>query len=403
MVKPVAALFYLGGAASEDAATSDINVGLGATDGESQWAFATFANDGGSTMVLQRFAVKDGCIIITDGADITAQAHFVDFIEDGIRIHWDLVSGSGHKGFVVFFSGPTMQAKAGVVESPEQTGRKLEDIGFRSELILAASTFLQFAHSENRFGISTGFYFTGDDTAKRAMVGYAGVDGDSTSVNSDAGAINRKHLTKDTEKIVLADVLDGAPSSPLRASYDISLITGNGFTVTALNSLAAVKDLGYLALNFKGRARLTRTLWDLSNKEDGTYTQVHGSTHIENLEAVFAFPVAATDGGDNANVGLFAFTGDHAGAVFGRGSASFDDGPYEKTSMSAGSIDFPSAVTGGSGLTITPNGWTDGFTGWSYILTNAPDPDRTFECLVIGRVNDCYPVTWEQAQLMEAL
>jgi hypothetical protein len=339
-------------------------------------------------------------IILGDSSSITDSASFVGFVENGITINWNTVSGTAHLGMVIFFSGPTLNVKAGLMQNPDVAGTPVTGLEFTPELIYGLSNFTKTGVDESLFGISQGVWFGGSQTATFVESPYAGADGKATNISSDQGTIDRAHFQRTLGALFGVDTLDGNPASPNRGSYSISAVA-DGFTITAGNGLSALKDIGWLALGFSLRARIVQLQWDLSDKVIGDYTLYHGYGSIEVLKALLIFPTEIADRAANANVGLGALTGNTQNIVVGRGSAALSTGTYEKTSVSSGILQLPSAVTGGSPLGLSFTGWTEGNDGWNYSLSLAPQPDRVLRALVIGRIKDCFPVTWMQAQIME--
>jgi hypothetical protein len=284
---PKAVLFYLGGGEVEDSVHADAMFGVGAAAPDGQWAFATFADDSSATIVVKRFAIDNGCLIIGDNTGIIAEAEFVAFVENGVTINWTQVSGDAHKGFAVFFMGNTLSVACGTVENPTTLGTIIADLGFSPELIYGVSTFSEFGIDDERYGISQGFWFDGQQFCEQS---FAGSDGGTVIVDSEAGAKLRAHYSLSKTDRIAIDALDGDLASPLRGGYKIVDVVQDSFKVQAMNALSSTKDFAYMAFSFMGQARFTRTLWDLSNLPSGDYTKFHSNTEIEIIEALFLLP-----------------------------------------------------------------------------------------------------------------
>ena len=398
-VLPKAALICLSGVSAEDTNTADIRVGIGAADTSAQWAFATIAKDGVTTINTKRFAQSDACALLCSDTAITHKAAFVNFVPNGIEINWSMVAAGA--GFVILFTGQSLSAKVGTIIEPERDPGDDIDVGFGPDLVYVATNFLKFAASDDRFGISQGWFSPSQDDFQSADSPYAGKDGESTLLGTDAGAINRKHFTYSSVGQVATDALSGDLAASQRGGLLLESVV-DGFKATAMNGLSALKDYGYLALSFGKRARITRVRWDMSAQGDGSHIEYHNNGEMEVIEALILMPAPSAHLGETANLGLGCIAGPGQNAVMARGSATLADGVYGKTVFSSGTFYIPTALQASGGvLQMAFQNFTEGEDGWEYILAGAPEADRAFVAIVIGRLEDCFPLAWHQAQLME--
>jgi len=393
---PRLAIFYLTNSIAEDTVTANAMISMGAADGESQWVFGAFAEDGVSTVDDFRTNVSDHCILAVTASGHSQSAEFVEFIEKGCTINWDVVSATARKGYVVFFTGNKVRAKVGTV-LPTKVGATVTGVGFGPELLLLGTAFTAPGMGDGRAGIGTGFSIKGPPIRQRGMEGFFGIDGSLLS----GSAPSFSTITRDTQSYTLVDMYTATLEGGIRCGVTTTAYSDDGFTLTAVNTLTEEKEVGWIALSFFGQAVLLDVDWNMSAQTDGLYTKSHGSFAIDFMVGLLAFPVASSDFGESASMGLFASDGGTHMSAISRGSNPASGSTNAVSVFSEGNIKYPSPLNGGTSLTISPQGWSDGGSGWTYILANAPQNDVRFRCLVIGRAGECYPTTWTQGQIME--
>ena len=402
MATPKAVLFYFGAATVEDTLAVDAMLGIGAADGTVQWAFASWADDAVTTVNVKRFSTKNGCILLNNSS-VVSRASFVTFVNNGVTINWEVVSGLQRKGIAIFFFGDTLEAQVKYLEGISNTLGKVISPGFTPELLLAVSNFTVAGVAAANFStLSQGFaYKSGNNIIQRYFSPYSGGNGFLTSNATESGVAAVKHGVLSSPGAVLADLDSASADIPLKTSFSITEMTQESYTIKASNTLGGTIGVGVLALNFRDRAKIGQVTFDLSAQVNGTYTKLHGVAGIEVLEAFLAFPTSLLSTNVSASAGIMAYDGESAGLVVSRGSTTIPSGTYEKSQMSYGTVVYPASNAVDGPLTIAISGFSAGDSGLVYTLSSAPEPNVTFTGLVIGRLEDCVGSWWHQAQLME--
>jgi hypothetical protein len=143
---PVAALIVLTNATANDTATTHIVYGMGATDGTRQWAWGLSGEYNDATYArthLSTRSASDACAMLVnpDTEAVLAEASFVAFIENGVRLNWVTAPPAGYLVACYLWAGSTVQAYAGTFQ-PSATQNAAVDItapGFQPQVVITGS------------------------------------------------------------------------------------------------------------------------------------------------------------------------------------------------------------------------------------------------------------------------
>lgn len=397
---PKAALFMFSRATAEDTLIADAMVIMGVTDGIKSFSMNAYSADNQTAIANSRTMTEDVVLQDISGANV---AQFVEFVPGGVTINWTTRDATdGYKCFVVFFCGTTLSAEVGIVETPTVDAQKVP-VAFPPELVWAMSSMDAFGASAGGFAFAQGWWFNDES---HGIAPNGGKNGTAAATAGTTAATDRHHSTNYSSSYVLAEYESGDDATAVKLGFQITEAGAESFSVKAANANSTLRDFGFLALNFSGRARFARVLWDMSGKDNGNFAQFHGDDELEVMEAVFLVPAGDENAGgfsEGVSAGLGVLTVDAQVLIEARGTSALTTNTYEKTWYSEGEFSLFSETAVASTLNMTFIDWTSNAAGWQYTLTNGPQPNKAFECLVIGRFEQCYPATWHQVQMMEPM
>jgi len=239
---PKAALFFMSGGVTDDAAVDHGRIAFGATDGTREWYMGARSEDGVGTTETTRGAHTTGLIglIDTNLKAKDSEAAFVTFIANGIRIDWTNAPSVAHKLTVVFFAGTDLEVFADVVDPGLQdVGLNITAPGFEPDAIFTGFNNRAFdsgmddgvgGHHEYGFGVSQN---PGDS-------GIA--DGVGQSNNDRDGRASTEVTSSVANDRSAFHVKDGT----YRRTIELSDFDASGFTATARDTDG--QEFGYLAL-----------------------------------------------------------------------------------------------------------------------------------------------------------
>lgn len=138
--------------------TNDAILGMGATDGTTEWAFSVTDENGLGTTSTSRVSDEDWCLKITEdlASVTTAAATFDSWITDGVRIDWNYNTlGTGvYVTAILFQCDGAKVGYASLVSNPTS----ISGVGFEADIVLMGSIGLaQLDNSATNSILSLGF------------------------------------------------------------------------------------------------------------------------------------------------------------------------------------------------------------------------------------------------------
>jgi hypothetical protein len=409
----VAAIFVFGMTPEEDDEAEHVNVSQGFTDFTDSFVLAGYSlnalGDSETAAVSDvRQSMYKGYVIRDHFVQNVAELDSV--LPNGVRINWlarDAVAD--YRGFVIFIAGDTVQAKVGFVENPPRDGVEVA-VGFRPELIWAASMMGNFDTGyDGAISLSQGWWFKVDNVAQEHHVtAHGGTDvldmpmtAEGSDPQEEVADADKPFTDYGTEMLLRRQT--SYASATTFFGFSITDSDVDSFTATAVNDDTVLLDFGYLALNFSGRARFRKVTWDMSGKANGTFAQFHTDGEMEVMTAVMLLPMGSPNASGTAAdmvLGLGVLTENAQMLLMGR--SQFDIAAVRShTWFSEEIFNYYDANPTDGALNIDFESFNANQNGWQYTLTGGPKDNVGFQCLVIGRYDQCYPYTWHQVQLME--
>lgn len=236
---PKAALFLISNAVTDGSAVDHHIFSIGAATGTSnRWSTGTSDQTGVGTTNSDHRGMTDQCIHIQlpGSHSIDGEADFVAFINNGVRINWDVAPDSAYLLTVVFFGGDDVEAYAGT-----WTGTSVDNSvdvtapGFEPDLVICASHYHEFddlGHSDN--SMSFGFCHNGASDTHRCIA--QEID------NGDDTSDPRLHVSTAYVSMRLTG------SGSVFSGQELGSFDSQGFSATTKIGGAVTMETGYLAL-----------------------------------------------------------------------------------------------------------------------------------------------------------
>jgi hypothetical protein len=242
---PKAAQFILTHAISDGVAAANAVFSYGAATGSTErWVFSVWSQDNVGTTNTGRLFRTDACIVKTDGTNgvVEAQADFVFFIPNGVRINWSNAPASAFLLTVVFYAGSDLLAHAGTFQASGVVNNTVDinTVGFEPDVVHFCSYLNSSAAPQS---LTNGWY----------SIGVAINDGADTQ-NSWGIFLRDAQLTSQAFATI-SDIyaLVEAGSVGVIWGGEVGSFDANGFSMTSRLSGAAYQ-VGFLALAFNGAA-----------------------------------------------------------------------------------------------------------------------------------------------------
>lgn len=237
--QPVAAFFTLIGSTSEGVVADGATIGMGATDGATQFSASVTSRHNISTSDNYRSQRSDSCVYglskSSKASDI--EAAFSSWITNGVRINITNAPTSAYFLVVKFFYGNDVSAKAGNFQLPTivDTAIAITDVGFLSKII--------FFYTSNTHELNTLY-----DESTFSFGGATATDQIGITTRGKFGA-----TTTSTTHYLPTDRVGAETDTNLDYGIEISDIDSSGFDATPRNGAPSQGDfIGYLALDFDG-------------------------------------------------------------------------------------------------------------------------------------------------------
>lgn len=239
---PKAALFIMPRTETDASATNHAHLGIGATDGTSQWSTTVMMRNGQTTAdVYSRSAnTRVFQILNTTTGAISGDAEFSAWITNGVRINWTDSITTAQLFTVIFFAGSDLSAKVGTVSasSTDQAEVTTTTTFQPTDVLFSALGHTAWNNTSDAGAApQLGMAHNGGSIAQ-AVVAHQSTDASSGSVTDGALYTTR----------IGAILASGA----LSRSYELSAFLSDGFKVKTHGSGAQI--FGYLALNYGGKA-----------------------------------------------------------------------------------------------------------------------------------------------------
>lgn len=300
---PKAALFFTTShtLAGDPGSTGNLIIGIGATDGASQWCCGGFAADNASTSNTSRFARTTACLTGVNSASAEFyRAAFSSFGADSITINFDVATATGRECICVLFGGADFSAKVGTTGTSNSS---VSGLSF-------APTAVLFGSFNNNF---TG---TAQDDCH---LGFGAAVDDGSLTNRSMDYYSDDASANENSRMYFSTAAYGRTrntTGDLQGGGAVTAFASDGFTYTV-----TANGSGYLALGGVDAKLVTFTTPTSTGNSTITTT---GITPFAVIGAVTSLNAADTDEIETANStggGFFAFTASEDGAI----SFSADD------------------------------------------------------------------------------
>lgn len=114
---PKAAIFTITKATANDTVTSDAAIGIGLTDGTTQYAMSVISQHGvGTTVAKRRFEIDECVLIIDIAGNVDGEANFTAWITDGVQITWGNAPADAYLLTVTFIGGTDLSSEVNIVD-----------------------------------------------------------------------------------------------------------------------------------------------------------------------------------------------------------------------------------------------------------------------------------------------
>lgn len=300
---PKAALFFgtFHVLASDPGSTGNIVVGIGATDGTSQWASSSVESNNITTSNTLRFARTTACLIGVGGLGSEIyRAAFSSFGADSVTVNFDIATATARECICVLLGGADLSVKVGT------TGTSNSSVSG-----------LSFAPTAILFGTFNN-HFTG--TAQRdAHIGFGACVDDGSLTQKCFDYFGNDNAANQDSRMYFSTAAYGRTRSTLgtlQAGGAVTAFASDGFTYTV-----TANGSGYIAL---GGVETQLVTFTTPTSPGDSAISFPGITPLGVIGAITSLNAADTDEIETANstgAGLFAFTSTEKGAV----SFSADD------------------------------------------------------------------------------
>jgi len=229
---PKAALFIISRATTNGTAVSTAALGVGATDGVSEWAQTALSADGVGTSFTRRGHTLSACVTLLGLAGTyEAEATFASFGAGSVTINWSTAPASGRLLTVVLLAGTELYIDFGTYQMPLTVNASVAvNTGFNPDVVILNSSLLSFTSAITRF----------------SQLGYGAV----------TNTAQRSVLFRDDDLLSTVEILGHYSENYGIAWTDGAIVSGSevdltmtGFTsTTRLNPPNQAFYIGYLAL-----------------------------------------------------------------------------------------------------------------------------------------------------------
>jgi hypothetical protein len=237
---PVAAFFIISIALADDTAVAHAVFGVGAaTATDERWTTTFDVEDGQGTTDSERTGQTTNCVLILNGTGVVdAEADFVTFITNGVRINWGDAPSAAFLLTVVLFAGSDVSADVDVFAAAanENDTVDVNTVGFEPDLVLFASPGLtNFASDGGNAYLSVGAAANGGGQACWLFYDNTGeATSDVAALISNAYAAGQHNA---------GGWIWGG---------EIGTFDSAGFSCTTRQGASGGDDVGFLALSFGG-------------------------------------------------------------------------------------------------------------------------------------------------------
>jgi len=246
---PVAAMFVLARATTEDTNADSSGLSVGFTDGTLMRVMALSDNDAAATMETDKAYQTTDVILMLDpsAGTLEGSAHFDSWITDGVRIDWDDAVPSAYLLVVYLFGGTDVTAYVNHATMNSASDVDVTDPGFAFDAAVFLYNDLASA-SDATAGAQLSLGFAGWDGATLTQCALMWSSQDSPT----AAAPNTRVCTDSVGGTIYADT----------ESYRFVCkdVDANGFTLDPVVG-SPVGVVPYLALNFGGAAAAIAGRW----------------------------------------------------------------------------------------------------------------------------------------------
>jgi hypothetical protein len=370
---PKAAIFMLSRNTSDGVAADGASMSYGtATAVDEQWVVAASSEHGVGTTDTSSYASKSRCLVVMNPTTglVQADATFNSFVENGVRINWNVASGSAYLLTVVMFGGTSLQARSGVklVDTGLSEQANFVEVGFEPDVVFGGGANTDLASSFNGVessGANISIGFAHNAFGQRRGNGFIGsLDGVSSS---DVGS--RTSVGDHNEELVFLSI-DGT------GYFSIPSFTSSGFnTDVSSNS----KEFGYLVLSFGNSA----DVW-LGDFDSTTSTGIDYQS-IPNFIPQVAFVLPKIYQGKSNNADAASTLSISIMGKSASSSISFTDNDGEATTDTQSLSDSKAMLYPSHDGTILYDATFNDFTqtGWEWNFTTSESTSYKWVALVI--------------------
>lgn len=243
---PKAAQFILTHATSDGVPATNAVFSYGAATGVAErWTFSIWSQDNVGLSNSGRLFRTDACIVKTDGTNgvIEAQADFVAFIANGVRINWSNAPASAFLLTVIFYAGTDLSVKASTFQASGILNGTVDinTVGFEPDVLHLCS-----------YCSST----AAPSSLSHAWLSVGVAANDGADTQNGWGILFRDAQAPSQSVATISDTyaLIEVNSVGVQWEGEVENFDAAGFSLTTRN-VAGAYHIGYLALAFNNVAR----------------------------------------------------------------------------------------------------------------------------------------------------
>lgn len=288
-----AAIFIIGNPTAAGIPASGIEYSIGITDGIKSRATGFSSEEGLPNSNTQSVGSEDHLLILPEkgGNGFAGSAIFEEWIQDGIRINWDVFPSGDYLLTAIFFGGSHLDAVVDTFSSPSVTGSTINvDVGFEPDQLIGISNGFALNQTIQSLGrISLGFADNSPDVDQGSVTYYSAgnaVIGSPSSIVS-SGIFARQITLSSSGNAV-----------------QISGFTSSGFIAETV-ILNGSTEVGFLALKYNDDRQhfvgfvdspVTSGISEFTNPGFHPLAVCQSLTLLENLNDLTAFNEAGAHG-----------------------------------------------------------------------------------------------------------